>query len=153
MKIKYVLIIAALLVGSGCKTKKMAAVETPAPQERAAPVIEKETDQAIQVDRTSNIMALEERFTFTRDEDKSAHDEKTYFVIIGSFRSLSNAEQFRNSLRPKGFEPVIIKSETGLHRVSVDSYGMESDARARIMQIRSRYTEHADTWLLIRNKN
>lgn len=148
MKIQYALIFAALLLG-GCKTKKMTAVETLDQQE--APIIEKET--ALEVDRTSNIMALEERFTFTRDEDKSAHDEKTYFVIIGSFRSLSNAEQFRNSIRPKGFEPVIIKSESGLHRVSVDSYGMESDARARIMQIRSRYNEHADTWLLIRNKN
>jgi cell division protein FtsN len=151
MKIQYALLIAALLLG-GCKTKKMTAVET-TPVEQERPVIEKQTEVAIEVDRTSGIMAMEERFTFTRDEDKSAHDEKTYFVIIGSFRSLSNAERFRNSIRPKGFEPVIIKSETGLHRVSVDSYAMESDARARIIQIRSRYNEHADTWLLIRNKN
>ncbi|TVQ14349.1 MAG: SPOR domain-containing protein [Bacteroidetes bacterium] len=147
MKMKLVLIVAVLLMFAGCKSKRMAAVDEPV---RERPVIEKETDIAVEVDHTTGIMSLEERFTFARDEDKSRHDQKSYFVIIGSFRNRDNAERFKETIRMKGFEPVILLSETGLHRVSVDSYRMENDARARIMQIRSKFEEHADTWLLIR---
>ncbi len=147
MKMKLVLIVAVMLVFSGCKSKRMAAVDEPV-MER--PVIEKETDIAVEVDHTTGIMSLEERFTFARDEDKSRHDQKSYFVIIGSFRNRDNADRFKETLRMKGFEPVILLSETGLHRVSVDSFNRENDARARIMQIRSQFEEHADTWLLIR---
>lgn len=140
-----VLIIAGMLVFGACKTKKMSAVDG---QDR--PLIEKETDIAVEVDRTSGIMSMEESFTFTNDDDKTMHDEQTYFVIMGSFRRKDNAERFKETLKVKGFNPVILLSENGLHRVSVDSYSKEADARARILNIRYEFQEHEDTWLLIR---
>jgi cell division protein FtsN len=147
MKMRIVLIIAGMLAFGACKTKKMTAVDQPA-QNR--PLIEKETDVVVEVDRTSGIMSLEERFTFTNAEDKTMHDEKTYFVIMGSFRRKDNAERFKESLKVKGFNPVILLSENGLHRVSVDSYQREADARTRILNIRYEFREHEDTWLLVR---
>lgn len=147
MKMKLVLIVAVLLVVAGCRSQKMSSVDETT---RERPVIEKETDIAVEVDHLTGIMSLEESFTFTRDEDKDRHDEKAYFVIIGSFRNKDNADRYKETIKSKGFEPVILLSETGLHRVSVDSYNMESEARARIMQIRSQFQEHEDTWLLIR---
>jgi len=149
MKIKFVVIALGLLVFVGCKSKKMTPVEQISSER---PMIEKETEITVDVDHTTGIMSLEERFSFTRPEDKTMHDEKEFFVIIGSFRSKGNAERFQETLRGKGFAPVMLLSETGLHRISVDSFHSESDARARILQIRSRYTEHADTWLLIKKK-
>lgn len=144
---KLVLIVAALFLVAGCRSQKMSSVDD-TPRER--PVIEKETDIAVEVDHRTGIMSLEESFTFTRDEDKYRHDEKAFFVIIGSFRNKDNADRYKETLKTKGFEPVILLSETGLHRVSVDSYNMENDARTKIMQIRSQFKEHEDTWLLIR---
>ncbi len=145
MKMKLVLIVAVLFVVAGCRSQKMNAAD-----ETERPVIEKETDIEVEVDQLTGIMSLEESFTFTSDEDKDQHDEKAYFVIIGSFRNKDNADRYLETIQNKGFEPVILLSETGLHRVSVDSYNMENDARARIMQIRSQFQEHEDTWLLIR---
>jgi cell division protein FtsN len=150
MKIKYVFLLAGLLLASGCKTKKMTAVEQPV-QEK--PLIEKETEIAVEVDQSSNIMAMEERFNFLYDDDRNRYDEKVYFIIMGSFRRKDNAEKFMETLKRKGFEPVILISETGLHRVSVDSYNAEAEAREKIVLIKSRYREHADAWLLIRNRN
>lgn len=147
MKINLVLILAFLLVFAGCKTQKMTAADDSANEKYA---IEKETDIAVEVDGATGIMSLEESFTFDREEDKSIHDEKAYFVIIGSFRSKANADGYKETLIAKGFEPVILLSETGLHRVSVDSYALEDEARSRILDIRSRFSEHEDTWLLIR---
>ncbi len=144
---KLALMIVGLLILGSCKTKEMTAVD-PSSQER--PVIEKETEVAVEVDQQTGIMSLEERFTFTQEDDRSRHDQKQYFVIIGSFRKQENALGYKESLIAKGFDPVILLSENGLHRVSVDSYDMESNARDRIMKIRSQFNEHEDTWLLIR---
>jgi cell division protein FtsN len=132
---------------TGCKTKKMTPVEE-VPYERAA--IEHEPERAVEVVSDTQIRAVEERFTFTRDQDKDLHDQYQYFVIIGSFRNKNNAENYKQEMIAKGFVPVILLSETGLHRVSVNSYRQEAQARERIMQIRQSFPEHTDTWLLIR---
>jgi len=152
MKIRFVYILLLLgTLATGCKPKKMTAVDEPAPPTRqiVEPVAE---EVAVDVDHTPSIMSIQERFTFTSDEDKTIHDQKEFFVIIGSFRRQDNAERFVQSLVAKGFTPVILLSETGLHRVSVDSFNSETDARSRIMKIRNQFTEHTDTWLLIRNR-
>ncbi len=151
MRIKLVyFLLAILLLAVGCKSKKMIAVDEPVqPRQKIEPATEEIT---VEVDHSPRIMSIQERFTFVSDDDKTIHDQKEYFVIIGSFRRQDNAQRFKQSLVAKGFTPVILLSETGLHRVSVDSFNSETEARARIMQIRNQYTEHADTWLLIRNR-
>lgn len=135
------------MIFAGCKSKKMTAVE---PQDYDRPAMEREADRTLEVESDTRIRAVEERFTFTRDEDRDLRDLHPYFVIMGSFRNRENAERYNQELIAKGFVPVILLSESGFHRVSVDSYMMESDARQRIMQIRRDFTEHHDTWLLIR---
>lgn len=147
MRFKVVWILVLVISLASCKSKKMTAVEEVG-QER--PAIEKETDIVLDVDNPSGIMTMEERFSFANEDDKTKHDQKSFFVIIGSFRERSNADNYSESLVAKGFDPVILLSETGLNRVSVDSYANENDARARIMQIRSQFSEHEDTWLLIK---
>lgn len=144
MKKTVILIMAAFMIMAGCRSKRMAEIDSP------RPVMEKETDISVEVDSDTRIRAVEERFTFTREEDESIHDAREFFVIIGSFREKANADRYTAEMRLKGFNPVILLSETGFHRVSVDSYLLEADARRRILQIRSDFPEHEDTWLLIR---
>ncbi|MGV8826855.1 MAG: SPOR domain-containing protein [Breznakibacter sp.] len=73
-----------------------------------------------------------------------------YYVIIGSFKVLENARNFRQQLVAEKFAPSILENENGLYRVSVASYDDESMARARIADIRSQYEKYADVWLLVR---
>jgi hypothetical protein len=64
---------------------------------------------------------------------------------------LNNAKNYRETLLNKGFTPIILHSETGYYRVCVNSYQNESDARARVAQIRQTYPEYSDVWLLIKD--
>ena len=144
MKRTVILIVAVFMIMASCRSQRMTEADSP------RPVMEHETDVSVEVDSDTRIRAVEERFTFTREEDESAHDAREFFVIIGSFREKANADRYTEEMKLKGFDPVILLSETGFHRVSVDSYLLEADARRRILQIRSDFPEHEDTWLLIR---
>ena len=73
-----------------------------------------------------------------------------YYVIIGSFREISNARQYNIDLVAKGFSPVTLASENGFFRVSVGGYNAENAARAKIADIRTKHREHRDVWLLVR---
>ena len=96
------------------------------------------------------IPVVEEKFDFEREEDRITQEVNRYFVILGSFRVHDNANRFKSALEQEGFNPVILLSETGFNRVSVDSYTSEAAARQRVMQIRRNYSQYHDAWLLIR---
>jgi cell division protein FtsN len=145
MKQIFMLILFVSILMVGCKSKEMAAVEEP-------PVVEEPVAIAEPEPEPPEILVVEERFTFDRTEDKASHDENTYFVILGSFSYKANAERFMQMLSEQGFSPVILLSETGFHRVSVNSYEEEIPARTRIQRIRNSYPEYHDLWLLIRKK-
>ncbi len=96
------------------------------------------------------IPVVEESFEFEREDDEIDHKVNRFFVILGSFRVSENAAKFKAELEEKGFDPVILLSETGFNRVCVDSFSEEAEARQRVMQIRRSYPEYYDAWLLIR---
>lgn len=135
------MMLAAMLVFSSCKSKKMAAVSPPVQE------IEYEAEQ--QPEPTADIPVRSERFTFERSDQEVAHD---YFVIVGSYSSSENAERARTILTRQGFTPVILISETGMNRLCVNSYTIESEARSRVQQIRRSHPEYHDAWLLIRQR-
>ena len=85
-----------------------------------------------------------------RPVDPSERAIYGFYVIIGSFRSVENAQQYNVDLVRKGFTPTILESENGLFRISVGGYNDESAARARIAGIRANYAEYGDVWLLVR---
>ncbi len=147
MRIKMIMIAFTIIAFTGCKTQKLSKVEE---EEAPKPAIENTSGVDVEVEHKAEIRTMEEQFTFASATDESDHQEHPYFVIIGSFRSKDNAENYTETLKNKGFEPVILLSETGFHRVSVDSYLQEEQARSRIYQILNDFPEHNDTWLLIR---
>ncbi|TLX76507.1 SPOR domain-containing protein [Labilibacter sediminis] len=93
------------------------------------------------------IVVKEEKITIVEDIDNKDHK---YYVIIGSFKVLNNAKNYKNTLSEEGFTPVILENESGLYRVSVAAYNIETDARTKVDQIRNTYEKYNDTWLLIR---
>lgn len=149
----FVLIIGIAL--ASCKSSKKAASTAfePAAQQTsttAAPKVfqvpeVKETPVA-QDDKP--ISVRKESFTFTQTEDQN---QNSYFIIVGSFSSMENARNFRQTLMSEGFTPIVVQSETGYYRVTVDSFTSEAPARTRLIQIRQNFPKYSDAWLLIKN--
>ncbi len=137
--------LAAVMLLGACKSKEMAIVEEEPVSEVITPEPQPEPEP-----EPAEILVVEERFTFDKKEDKESHAQNSYFVILGSFSYKDNAERFMETLRAQGFSPVILLSEVGFHRVSVNSYDNETDARVRIERIRNTHPEYHDLWLLIR---
>lgn len=75
-----------------------------------------------------------------------------FYVIIGSFRIIDNAQNFKNQLIEEGFKPNILENEAGLYRISVASSNDETTARNKIADIRANYSQYSDVWLLVSQK-
>jgi len=93
------------------------------------------------------IVVKEEKVTVVDQENAEIFK---YYVIIGSFRVLENAQNYKQQLIEEGFMPVLLENENGLYRVSVSAYNDEMPARNKIGNIRSKYEKYNDVWLLIR---
>ncbi len=143
IKIAALIALVSVMVLPSCKSKRMTAVERPVQEIVQEPVVEPQP----QPQQVADIPIRSERFTFEREEQTVAHD---YFVIVGSYGNVNNAERARTILTRQGFTPIILKSETGLNRLCVNSYTSEAEARSRVAQIRANFPEYHDAWLLIR---
>jgi cell division protein FtsN len=86
------------------------------------------------------------------DMAETSENVYRYYVIIGSFRYLDNARNYKDTLIDEGFVPVILENENGLFRVSVAAYNDEEPARRNIASIRQNYPKYSDVWLLIRKQ-
>lgn len=168
--------IAVALMAGGCKTfkssKKSEAVapktettaepkvfSVPAPKTavRENPVSDKMYETA---DKAANgttaaaskpVAVQSEKFTLSA-EDQAAYGSRNFFVIVGSFKSNENANNFKKDLGQQGFKPIILHSETGLFRVCVDTFNDEAAARSHVQKIRTDFPKYADAWLLIKKK-
>ncbi|WP_372774834.1 SPOR domain-containing protein [Mangrovibacterium sp.] len=123
------------------ETKVFSVAEPQAPKEQAPAA----TQTPIKPVRTQT-----ETFTFDQKDDATKYQGSSFFVIIGSFSSVENANKYKQELIPQGFNPIVLHSETGYYRVCVNSYAEEASARQRVNQIRSDFPKYADTWLLIK---
>lgn len=111
------------------------------------PTVEKEEKEI----EAPAIVVREEKVK-TVDVDETTENIYRYYVIIGSFRYVDNARNYKTELIREGFVPVILENENGLFRVSVAAYNNEQPARNNISSIRRNYPKYADVWLLIRKQ-
>ncbi len=146
MRLSFFLIVLAISLVACKSGRQMTAVEPP-PAQVYEPVAEEPEPEVVEPEE---IAVIEESFVFEREEDEVSHEVNRFFVILGSFRVIGNANRFKAKLEREGFTPVILLSETGLNRVCVNSYSREPDARQRVLQVRRSYPEYHDAWLLIR---
>ncbi len=159
----------ALLVG--CKSQKKAASEYEAYLQETSGSTEQvdmekgKTKEISDADRTAEkdsetawpgspqketkIVVKEEEASLLSGEDGSMGNSK-YYVIIGSFANENNARNYKQTMSDKGFIPVILENKTGYYRVAIFNSDDESAARQKIHDIRSKYSEHSDVWLLVK---
>jgi len=98
------------------------------------------------VEEAKKIVVKEEKVKILDVEN----EQFKYYVIIGSFKVLDNARNYKQQLIKEGFTPVLMENENGLYRVSVAAFNVEDVAREKIASIRSKYQKYSDVWLLIR---
>ena len=142
-KVFSLVIVCALLIVS-CKSKQAATQGGASNQVSTAVTDRVPIDE--EVSTTEVIVRTESVTPVDRSEAQTVY---AFYVIIGSFREIANARRETSSLVSKGFSPVILANENGLFRISVGGYNAESAARAQIAEIRARYQEHRDVWLLV----
>jgi len=109
------------------------------------------TTEATNTLNAKPIVVREEKVTVV-DNGYSDKTDYNFYVIIGSFRIIDNAKNYKNQLIEESFKPVILANENGLYRVSVGSGNDEAAVRAKIADIRSRFAQYSDVWLLVRTK-
>lgn len=134
-----------IMVGFACKTPKPSIYQPPVEQVEA--VIEPEATVAIEKMPETPIMMKTEEVTLANEENIG---EKMfdYYVILGSFQLLENANKLQAELKNKGNISVVLKSAAGMYRVAVKGTNSEFEARNLIGEIRVKSPEHSDVWLL-----
>ncbi len=144
------LLLAVSLVA--CKTQKIPPKPQPVPQEAAAPATPAKPIAAPKpTAKPISVSSKEERFSAAQGETADYGSNK-YFVILGSFSVLENAQRLKGTLASEGFHPVILKNESGMFRVCGNSYSEENDARSRIAEVRTQFSKYSDIWLLIKKQ-
>lgn len=118
--------------------------DSPYVEEESKPVVKKEPKP-----KAAPVVVKEEKVKVV---DEPEAEVFKYYVIIGSFRVLENAQTYKQELRTEGFMPVILENENGLYRVSVSAYNGEMPTRDKIGDIREKFEKYSDVWLLIRKQ-
>ena len=137
-----------------CKSTKKSTTQ-PVPKETTKDFIyddlanSKNVEEEVKTEEIS-VKEVTVRTESVKPVDRSEKTLYKYYVIIGSFRSVSNARQYNANLVKEGFSATILENENGLFRISVGGYNEEKAARAQIAEIRAKYAKHRDVWLLKR---
>ena len=151
MKFKtlFLVVICVLFVFSCKGVKKTVAVSSDDIPVQEPPQMEVVVQEVIEEEPPSqtDVTVRSESVKPVDQNDKTLY---RFYVIIGSFRNVDNARRFNADLIGKGFSPSILENEEGLFRISVGGYNAENAARAKIAEIRAKYSEHRDVWLLVR---
>lgn len=143
MKVLNVVILLTAIITVSCKTQKIA----PKPEPVKSEAVVSHAGNAIPA--SPAVTSKEEWVTAAKGE---ANDLglKRFYIILGSFGVYENAQKFKKQLMAKNFFPGILVNKANLYRVSVDSYDDEATARSRVSDIRQKFPEYSDLWLLIK---
>ncbi len=69
-----------------------------------------------------------------------------YHVVVGSFKSQTNAKVLQTTLINEGNKAFVVVNEQGMYRVLIASYNVYSETRTKISQIKDRFP---DAWVLV----
>lgn len=137
------------VVAVSCASKKQ--VYAPAFEEEEEVVVI--TERTPQRTATTTVQAQQQARPIRSQEEKvtltHGASMKRYHVIVGSFANEQNAINLRNKLNGQGYTSVIMRNDSGMSRVSIAGYDEEIPARNELMQVRDRFDEYKDAWLLI----
>ena len=144
MKKSVYLLVVLFIAGlsfSACKSKQKVITIPNAHAEAAPAVIEDPVSEPEEV--------RDEKFTLDADERNTAVLNQKYHVVVGSFKNRDNAKGLQQTLNKEGNNAVIVVNEQGMYRVLIVSYQNYKEAREKINQIKTRFS---DAWVLIQKQ-
>ncbi|MBP8791518.1 MAG: SPOR domain-containing protein [Breznakibacter sp.] len=144
----YLFVLASLTVITSCSSLNKGSSSFGDKPATKAPSSVKVKEAPVEKPAAKEVVVKQEKVKII--ETQANEKAGKFYVIIGSFKVLDNARNFRQQLVAEKFAPSILENENGLYRVSVASYDDESMARTRIADIRSQYEKYGDVWLLVR---
>ncbi len=144
---KTILLMAAfaiVLLAPSCKSKQQITKVSGAQVEAkttTSPDTKTDTKSVAEPEVTRN-----ETFTLAEGESNTDAFRQKYHVVVGSFKSQSNAKGLQTSLNAEGNKSIVVVNENGMFRVLMASFNDYSQARARINQVSNRFP---DAWVLV----
>ncbi len=73
-------------------------------------------------------------------ETPKTHEQR-FYIVVGSFKNYSNAQNLNAYFKKKGYSPLILPKANGYNRVAILSFPGEAEARKSIQKLR---LEHND---------
>ena len=151
--IKLIIALAVVMMAAtSCKTKqKIAEIPAGANIEATAPktVVTQPTVNQPPVSSEANDPEItrNENFSLANGETNSDAMNYKYHVVVGSFKSQSNAQGLQKTLNSEGNKAVIVVNEQGMFRVLIASFNDYKQAHVRIKDLASRFP---DAWVLVK---
>lgn len=147
--IQFILILAiVVMTGTACKSKQKVAKITGANIPAASTTTATSTNPTVStLDlNNQNEVTRNEKFILAEGETNADALKFKYHVVVGSFKSQTNAKGLQTTLKSEGNKAIVVVNEQGMFRVLIASFNQYAEARARINQIKERF---ADSWVLV----
>ncbi|MCE5331832.1 MAG: SPOR domain-containing protein [Bacteroidales bacterium] len=146
--IKLILALAIVaMAGTACKSKQKVAEITGANIPAATTTVSTPVSTPTP---TEQVTIAEPEVTrnesFTLSDGDAAVLKFRYHVVVGSFKSQTNAKGLQSTLVSEGNKAIVVINEQGMYRVLIASFNEYSQARTRINEIKDRF---ADAWVLV----
>ena len=137
------------MTGTACKSKQKVAeikgADIPATTTTTTPTVTTPV-----VNTTPEVVSSEAEVTrnetFSLSDGDAAALKFKYHVVVGSFKSQTNAKGLQSTLLSEGNQAIIVINEQGWYRVLIASFNEYSQARSKINQLKTRF---ADAWVLV----
>jgi len=137
------------MTGTACKSKQKIAeikgADIPATTTTTTPTVTTPV-----VNTTPEVVSSEAEVTrnetFSLSDGDAAALKFRYHVVVGSFKSQTNAKGLQSTLLSEGNQAIIVINGQGWYRVLIASFNEYSQARSKINQIKTRF---ADAWVLV----
>jgi len=141
-----------MMATSACKTKqKIAEIPAGANIEATAPSKVETTPTVAPAYVTPSTVAEQEvtrneNFSLAAGETNTDALKYKYHVVVGSFKSQTNAKGLQSTLNAEGNKVVIVVNEQAMFRVLLASFNDYKQAHVRIKEIATRFP---DAWVLV----
>ncbi|MCF0191310.1 MAG: SPOR domain-containing protein [Marinilabiliaceae bacterium] len=101
--------------------------------------------QAKAEDVATKVTVREEK---VRIVESSVGTSGNYYLIAGSYKSMTNAKAAVNKALGQGYLPSIMEDDNGIYRVALFNADDEQMARDKVKEIVAEYPEYKGLWLL-----
>jgi len=156
MKKSIQIILAVVIVAfaaASCKSKqkvtKIPGADIKATSATAAPVSPvQNTPTASEIKQSVSEPEVTRSESFKLADNSTSSDvlKNKYHVVVGSFKSQTNAYSLQTSLKNEGNNAFVVVNEQGMYRVVIASFNDYTQAHVRIKEINNRFP---DAWVLI----